>query len=138
MNDLVGVELPLKEEGDLRQVSQLNFCLSNLYEFHLPFYNLQDCPFIRVKASQRVFSLLSKTPLTAEVVVNDPGFFIPRIVMHICSASIITITPNGYSISIIAFATWVVNLSWSCGRLAYPSTTLASLLKPVIFPFLGI
>ena len=28
MNDLVGVELPLKEEGDLRQVSQFNSSIS--------------------------------------------------------------------------------------------------------------
>ena len=40
---------------------------------------------IRDMASWRVVAFLN-TPRTAEVMVLDPGFFAPRMVMHKCSA----------------------------------------------------
>ena len=55
-------------------------------------------------------------------------------VMHRCSHSITTITPRGSRIRCSASATWVVSRSCTCGRLAYRSTSRASLLRPVIRP----
>ena len=51
-------------------------------------------------ASARVAWLFSKAPRTALVVVVVPGFFTPRMLMHMCSASKTTITPCGCSCSI--------------------------------------
>ena len=72
----------------------------------------------------------------AEVVVLAPGFRIPRIAMHRCSASTTTIAPRGSSLRISASAIWLVRRSWTCGRLAYMSTTRANFDKPVTLPLL--
>ncbi|MEU8380829.1 beta-ketoacyl synthase N-terminal-like domain-containing protein, partial [Streptosporangium sp. NPDC048865] len=52
-----------------------------------------------------------------------------------CSHSITTMTPRGSSTLISASAIWEVILSWTWGRLAYTSTSLASLDRPVTWPF---
>ena len=71
-------------------------------------------------------------PRTAEVTVTEPGFLIPRIVMHRCSASITTKTPRGDSARSSASAISVVSRSWTYGRFASRSTTRAILDRPVI------
>ncbi len=48
-------------------------------------------------ASWRVRASLRNKPRTADVTVTAPGFLMPRIVMHRCSASITTNTPRGLS-----------------------------------------
>ena len=47
-------------------------------------------------ASARVRESLRKPPRIAEVMVMAPGFFTPRMVMQVCSASITIITPTGF------------------------------------------
>ena len=70
-------------------------------------------------ASMRVRSSFLKTPRTAEVINVAPGFLTPRIVMHMCAASITTITPFGFSSPWWSnSAICVVNLSCTCGRRA--------------------
>ena len=49
--------------------------------------------------------------LGSEVTVVEPACFTPRMDMHMCSASMTTITPLGERPFIMASATWVVNLS---------------------------
>ena len=58
---------------------------------------------IRKNRSWRISSS-AKAPLAATVTVLLPGFFTPRMVMHMCSASSATITPRGARCSIIASA----------------------------------
>ena len=41
----------------------------------------------------------ANTPRTALVTVRLPGFFTPRMLMHMCSASSTTMTPCGWSCS---------------------------------------
>lgn len=62
-------------------------------------------PRINDNASARAAASPSKHPRTAEVTVEAPGFRTPRIVMHMCSACITTITPCGSSFSIRRSAT---------------------------------
>src|SRR5690348_9546405 len=87
---------------------------------------------MRLIASARVTLLSRKAPRTAEVTVRAPGLRTPRMVMHRCSASITTTTPRGPSVSTRASAIWLVIRSCTCGRLAYTSTSLASLDSPVM------
>ena len=75
---------------------------------------------------------MRKSPRTAEVTVTAPGFLIPRIVMHRCSASITTNTPRGVSARSIASAISVVRRSWTCGFFESRSTTRAIFDRPVI------
>ena len=63
-----------------------------------------------------------------------PGLRMPRIAMHRCSASITTIAPRGSSLRTSASAICVVSRSCTCGRLAYRSTSRASLDSPVTRP----
>lgn len=53
---------------------------------------------IRFINSSRVLACW-KNPVKSEVVVREFCFSTPRICMHICCASITTITPNGSSVS---------------------------------------
>ena len=46
-----------------------------------------------------------------------PGLWMPRVVMHWCSASITTATPPGCKTSSMALAIWAVIFSWICSRL---------------------
>ena len=69
-------------------------------------------------ASWRVATLERNRPLTAEVTVEVPAFWTPRMAMHRCSASITTITPLGSRVSDRASATWAVSRSWTWGRRA--------------------
>ena len=71
---------------------------------------------------------------TADVVVLAPGLRMPRMAMHRCSASTTTMTPRGSSLRISASAIWLVSRSCTCGRLAYRSTSRASLDSPVTLP----
>src|SRR5699024_4469871 len=94
----------------------------------------QTClPIMRKNRSSRAGSV-SNTPLLASVTVWLPGFLIPRMVMHICSASIMTMAPFGCMCSISASAICPVSCSWICSLLANTSTVLASLLSPTTFP----
>ena len=68
------------------------------------------------------------------VTVLVPGFLMPRMVMHMCSAWIRTITPLGFSSSIKASAIWAVSRSCSWNRLANTSTVRAILLRPTTSP----
>ncbi len=61
--------------------------VSVLCEFSYLFFIIRD------RSSARVSERVSKIPRTAEVTVRAPGLRIPLMVMHICSASITTITP---------------------------------------------
>lgn len=70
----------------------------------------------------------------ALVTVLLPGFFTPRTVMHMWAASTITPTPRGCSSVITSSAICSVIRSCTCGRLATPSTTRASLLSPTTLP----
>ena len=81
--------------------------------------------------------MFCNTPRTALVVVRALDFLTPRIDIHKCSQSIITITPSGFKISTIASAICVVRRSCTCGLREYISTKRAILESPVIFP-LGI
>ena len=76
-------------------------------------------------------------PRTAQVTVLEPGFFTPRIVMHMCSASKTTTTPYGFSRSIIVSATVEVIRSCNWGAASTASTARASLLSPVTRPSRG-
>ena len=89
---------------------------------------------MRLIASARVLESSLNEPRTAEVIVSDPGFWAPRIDMHMCSASIITSTPAGSSLSISASAICVVSRSCTCGRRAKPSTRRAIFDRPVMRP----
>ena len=62
-------------------------------------------------ASCRVRASVRKRPRTAEVTVTAPGFLMPRIVMHRCSASITTKTPRGSRAASIVSAISVVSRS---------------------------
>jgi len=64
-----------------------------------------------LRASWRVRASLRNRPRTADVTVSDPGFFTPRIVIHRCSASIITNTPRGFRASSIVSAISVASRS---------------------------
>ena len=64
---------------------------------------------------------------------GGPGFFTPRMVMQVCTASQTTATPCGLSSSSIMSAIWLVIRSCTCGRRANASTTRASLEMPTIF-----
>jgi hypothetical protein len=91
-------------------------------------------PRMRPIASARVRPSVLKTPRTAAVTVTLPGFRMPRIATHRCSACTTTITPAASSRSCTASATCEVNRYCTCGRLAYRSMSRASLDKPVIRP----
>ena len=51
----------------------------------------------------------------AEVMHSEPGFRMPRIVMHVCSASITTATPLTCNSSTSRLAICSVMRSWTCG-----------------------
>ena len=69
-------------------------------------------------ASSRVFWLFWNAPRTALVTVLEPGFLMPRMLMHRCSASSTTIAPWGFSCSTSVSAIWEVRRSWTCRRRA--------------------
>ena len=52
-------------------------------------------PLMRAITSARVAGFSRKMPRTAEVTVTAPGFCTPRMVIHRCSASMMTMTPRG-------------------------------------------
>jgi len=85
-------------------------------------------------ASNRVDVSLRKRPRTAEVTVDVPDFFTPRMDMQRCSASTTTSTPFGSRASSMASAICDVIRSWTWSRLAKPSTSRASFDRPVIRP----
>ncbi len=89
-------------------------------------------------ASARVAGFFRNEPRTAEVTVIDLGFFAPRIDMHMCSASITTMTPRGCRCLSSRSAICFVNRSWTWSRLDRASTTRAILLRPTIRPDFGI
>ena len=68
------------------------------------------------------------------VTVLLPGFLTPRMVIHICSASIITMAPLAPSSCISASAICAPICSCICNLLAYTSTVRAILLSPTTFP----
>src|SRR5690606_40091105 len=77
-------------------------------DFHVT--GVQTCALpICAIASARLFASVPKIPRTAEVTVVAPGFWMPRIVMHMCSQESTTITPRGCSRSINRSATCEVS-----------------------------
>lgn len=66
---------------------------------------------IRDMASARVLEFLRNAPRRADVIVVDPGFCMPRMFMHMCSASRTTITPLGCRVSNKVSAIWEVRRS---------------------------
>ena len=91
---------------------------------------------IRFINSSRVLACWKK-PVKSEVVVKEFCFSTPRICIHICCASITTITPNGSKVLWMQSLICIVIRSCIWRRRAKISTTLGILLKPVIY-FLGI
>jgi hypothetical protein len=63
-----------------------------------------------------------------------PGLRMPRIAMHKCCPCTTTITPVAASRLCTASATCAVNRSCNCRRLAYRSTSRATLEKPTTRP----
>ena len=94
-------------------------------------------PRMSVMASARVTGWVRKMPRTAEVTVIDLGFLAPRMDMHMCSASMTTMTPSGSRCSMIMSAICLVSRSWTWSRRDSPSTTRAILDRPTIRPSLG-
>ncbi len=84
--------------------------------------------------SSRVASF-SNAPLKSEVVVTEFCFCTPRIIMHMCWASMTTATPRGLSVFCIQFFMSFVSLSCTWSLLEKASTTRAILLSPVMYPF---
>ena len=66
-------------------------------------------------------------------IVIAPGFFTPRSVIQVCSASITTITPTGSSPSYNVRAICCVRRSCTCRRRANTSTIRGILLRPMTF-----
>ena len=71
--------------------------------FKMPITNINYPLVIKEIASARVAGFVS-APRTAEVVVRACDFLTPRIDIHKCSQSIITMTPSGSKISTMASA----------------------------------
>src|SRR5574344_1553322 len=94
----------------------------------------QRAPWIRFRNSFLVRAEVRNAPENAEVVVTALDFCIPLICMQVCDASITTATPSGWSAFWMQSRISTVSLSWTWRRLAYVSTTLAILLRPVILP----
>ena len=84
--------------------------------------------------SSRVASF-SNAPLKSEVVVTEFCFCTPRIIIHMCCASITTATPRGKRVFWMQFFMSFINLSSTCSHLEKASTTRAILLSPVMYPF---
>ena len=74
--------------------------------------------------------LPANTPRTALVTVWLPGFFTPRMLMHMCSASSTTTTPCGFSCLTRVLGNLRSQTPCTCGRFAYTSTRRASFDKP--------
>ena len=72
--------------------------------------------------SSRVASF-SNAPLKSEVVVTEFCFCTPRIIMHMCWASMTTATPRGLSVFCIQFFMSFVSLSCTWSLLEKASTT---------------
>ena len=87
---------------------------------------------IKFMNSSRVLACWKK-PVKSEVVVKEFCFSTPRICMHICCASITTITPNGSKVLWIQSLICIVIRSCIWRRRAKISTTLGSCLSRNIF-----
>ena len=86
--------------------------------------------------SARVLSVLN-SPVNADVVAIECCFWIPRITMHMCCASITTATPSGFSVSAMQLRISTVRRSCTCSRRANASTTRGILERPPIWPLVG-
>ena len=89
-------------------------------------------PLIRFINSSRVLACW-KNPVKSEVVVREFCFSTPRICMHMCCASMTTITPSGFNVSWMHSLICIVSLSCICKRRAKISTTRGILLNPVMY-----
>jgi len=74
----------------------------------------------------------SKAPVKSEVVVIECCFWIPRICMQRCWASITTATPRGFKVDCMHSLICEVSLSCTWSLLANTSTMRAILLRPVM------
>src|SRR5690606_26577044 len=92
---------------------------------------------LRTRLRKRAWSLafVLKSPVKVVVSVVAPCFWIPRMAMHMCSASIITATPRGFSVSLIAAEICAVMFSCVCRRRPNISTTRAIFDSPSTRPF---
>ena len=68
--------------------------------------------------SARVRASDCMMPRTAEVMVVEPCFLMPRMDMQVCSHSTTTMTPLASSEEYSWSAIWLVRRSWTCGRRA--------------------
>src|ERR1017187_4749178 len=59
--------------------------------------------------SARVLMFLRNAPGSADVITEAPGFFTPRMVMQVCTASHTTATPSGLSSSLMISAIWLIS-----------------------------
>ena len=69
-----------------------------------------------------------------EVIIEEFCFSTPRIIMHMCLASITTATPSAPVTCITASAIWRLRFSWICRRRAYMSTIRATFDRPSTLP----
>jgi hypothetical protein len=62
-----------------------------------------------------------KAPVKVVVSVVEPCFWMPRMAMHICSASIITATPRGFSVSSMDLAAEDLHHAGDLGKAQHPA-----------------
>src|SRR5690606_16326804 len=89
---------------------------------------------IRLRNSLRVAALLRNWPSITEVTIEEFCFSTPRIIMHMCWASMTTATPAAPVTFSMASAICRVRFSWICRRRAYMSTMRATLDRPSTLP----
>src|SRR5262249_54776818 len=83
--------------------------------------------------SARVSAFSRNAPSIAEVTAFEFCFSTPRMSMHMCSASITTATPRGWSTSSMVWAIWVVRRSCTWSRRLNISTSRGIFDSPTIF-----
>ncbi|MNT83720.1 hypothetical protein D3C72_2236290 [compost metagenome] len=88
----------------------------------------------RLRNSLRVAALSRNSPSITEVTIEEFCFSTPRIIMHMCCASMTTATPAAPVTLCTASATWRLRFSWICRRRAYISTMRATLDRPSTLP----
>src|SRR5690606_40221084 len=103
---------------------------------HVFFYQAEDgIRDFHVTGVQTCALAISRNwPSITEVTIDEFCFSTPRIIMHMCWASITTATPQAPVTCWIASAISRVRFSWICRRRAYMSTIRATLDRPSTLP----
>ena len=122
----------MRKSGNVRKPI-INFCLFLPFRIVSATSQCRSAP-IRCMNSCRVFSFLRKAPVNSDVVVTEFCFWIPRMDMQRCWASMTTATPMGFRTSCRQSLICEVSRSCSWSRRAKHSTTLGILLSPTIVP----